>query len=155
MPPLQWQHGNFLWVSSFSIAQSSTSAILLVVISTGSYCCFLISYSFLFISAFDFSFLNAASCTVVLELVFWTLLEFIQINSSLGQPSKLLLTLVVHRLSDPSSNSLMKDPSDLLPVTQLKTILLPASMSYLAGSAELQVPATSCEKWTVIVQAEM
>lgn len=150
MPLLQWHH-DFQWVSSSSIAQSSTSAILLVVISTGSYCCFLISCSFLFISGLDFSFLNAASCTIVLELVFWTLLEFIQINSSLGQPSKLLLALVAHRLS----NSLMKDPSDLFPVTQLKTILLSASMSYPAGSAELRVPATICEKWIIVVQAEI
>lgn len=44
------------------------------LLSTSSYCYYLIGL--LFISAFDFSFLNAANCTGLLALMFWTLLEF-------------------------------------------------------------------------------
>lgn len=82
----------------------------LVVVCIHSYCCYLISYSFY--QCLWFLLRDAANCTGLLELVFWTSLEFFQINSSLRQPSRLLLPFVVHRLSVPSSKSLTQDPCD-------------------------------------------
>lgn len=98
-------------VPSCITAQSSISAILLGILSTSSYCCYLINYSsFLsvpLISTFWMQPIALACWHWCSELS----LNFILHNSIQRQSSKLLLVLSV-----PSSKSVMKDSCALFPV---------------------------------------